>query len=106
LEAYAYEENPSAYPKDVQHLIRQQNKIGWQQLCWGDSVRNGGVLCKIITAYAQHAAETAEAEQTKKKTKKQTGGQRWQVAISGILWDQWWAIWDSQNKDLFGKDAR
>lgn len=29
---------------------------------------------------------------------------RWQVAIIGMLWDQWWAIWVSRNKDLHGAD--
>lgn len=32
-------------------------------------------------------------------------GHRWQVAIIGILWDQWWAVWESRNKDLHGADA-
>jgi hypothetical protein len=49
LVAYAYELNPSAYPKDVRRLIRQQNKIGWRQLFWEDSVANGVSSKTIIT---------------------------------------------------------
>ena len=103
LVAYAYELNPSAYPKDVRRLIRQQNEIGWQQLFMGRFSGEWSVLQD--DNYARKAAETAEEQHTKKKTKKQTG-QRWQVAIIVILWDQWWAIWESRNKDLHGDDAR
>jgi hypothetical protein len=52
--------------------------------------------------YAQKAAEAAHVEG---KIKKQTG-HRWQVSIIGILWDQWWVLWESRNPDLHGEDAR
>ena len=33
-------------------------------------------------------------------------GQRWQVVLIGFLWEQWWAVWESRNKDLHGFDAK
>jgi hypothetical protein len=53
--------------------------------------------------YAQKAEE-AETEQLQKKIKKQTGRQ-WQLALIGLLWEQWWVLWESRNKDLHGKDT-
>jgi exonuclease III len=103
MEAYAYELNPSAYPKEVRRLIRQQNAIGWQQLFLGRFSGEWSALQDNY--YAQKRAEAVEMDQTKKKTKKQTG-QRWQISIIGILWEQWWALWESRNKDLHGEDAR
>ena len=99
LTDYAYELNPSGFPREVRRLIRQQNEIGWQQLFLGRFSNEWGDL------QDDHYAQTrAEAAYDKKKIKKQTG-QRWQVAIIGLLWDQWWAVWESRNKDLHGADA-
>ena len=107
LTDYAYELNPSAYPRDVRRLIRQQNEIGWQQLFLGRFSKEWADLQD--THYVQKAAEAAEqmteAERKQKKTKTQTG-QRWQVAIIGLLWEQWWTLWMSRNQDLHGADAK
>ncbi|KAI2503130.1 hypothetical protein MHU86_11321 [Fragilaria crotonensis] len=89
-----YQLNPQQYPKDVHRLIRQQNDIGWQQLFLGRFSNEWSDIQENY--YAKTAAETAPAA---KKTAKQTG-LRWQVAIIGIIWEQWWALWEIRNKDL------
>lgn len=88
------------YPSDVHRLIKQQNALGWQQLFLGRFSNEWSDLQD--TFYAQKAAENAH---TKKKTTKQTG-HRWQVAMIGLLWEQWWVVWESRNKDLHGADER
>lgn len=95
-----YALNPLMYPPDVHCLIGQQNEIGWQQLFLGRFSNEWSYLQDNF--YAQQAAEEG---QTKKKTKKLTG-QRWQVAMIGLLWDQWWVVWESRNQDLHGADER
>ena len=95
-----YSLNFRNYPADVHRLIQQQNELGWQQLFLGRFSNEWSDLQDNF--YAQKAAEN---EHTKQKTKKQTG-HRWQVALIGLLWDQWWVVWESRNKDLHGADAR
>jgi hypothetical protein len=36
------------------------------------------------------------------KGNKQHTGQRWQTAIIGELWNQWFTLWDMRNSDLHG----
>ena len=108
LTSYAYELNPSAYPADVRRLIRQQNEIGWQQMFLGRFSQEWADLQDTYYANkaAQEAAEATEAEKKKKKKTKTQTGQRWQVTMIGILWEQWWAIWTSRNQDRHGADAK
>ena len=44
-------------------------------------------------------------EEERHKKIKRTG-HRWQVALIGFLWDQWWLVWESRNKALHGADAQ
>ena len=78
----------------------QQNEIGWNQLFLGRFTKEWADLQDNY--YAQKRLEQTDEEN--KKIKKMTG-YRWQVALIGILWDQWWAVWESRNKDLHGADA-
>ncbi|KAI2490364.1 hypothetical protein MHU86_24204 [Fragilaria crotonensis] len=95
-----YTLNSQQYPTEVHQLIRQQNEIGWHQLFLG---RFSNEWSDVQDIY--YAQKDAEAVHNKKKKKKNTG-QRWQVHIIGLLWDQWWALWESRNRDLHGEDAR
>ena len=86
--------DPSSYPSDIQRLIFQQNAIGWRQLFLG--------RFSSEWAYLQENYYFARPRDPKKP--KRTGD-RWQAAMIGLLWDQWWAVWSSRNKDLHGADA-
>ena len=87
--------DPRLYPKDVHQLIWQQNQIGWKHIWLGRFTEAWSDLQDNF--YARRRPRT-------KSTKRQTG-QRWQVAIIGILWDQWRLVWEARNKDLHGADA-
>ena len=43
-------------------------------------------------------------EEEGRKKHKRTG-QKWQTIMIRWLWDQWWELWTSRNKDLHGADA-
>jgi hypothetical protein len=92
-----YQLTPEDYPPAVQRLIRQQNEIGWNQLFLGRFSNEWGDL------QDNYYARLREEKVT--KSKKQTG-QRWQALVISALWEQWWAVWDSRNKDLHGSDAK
>jgi hypothetical protein len=98
---HKFQLNHLDYPSPVHRLIHQQNEIGWQQLFLGRFTKEWADLQDNY--YARKRAEQNDEEN--KKTKKMTG-HRWQVTIIGILWDQWWAVWESRNKDLHGADAK
>ena len=40
------------------------------------------------------------------RPKKSRKGAQWQVAIITCLWDQWYLLWESRDKDFYGADTR
>lgn len=86
--------NPNEYPSDVHRLIRQQNEIGWKQIWLG----------RFSAEWSDLQDSFYTRKQTREKTLKMTG-QRWQVALIGMIWDQWRVIWESRNQDLHGADT-
>ncbi len=36
---------------------------------------------------------------------KHSSGQKWQVAIITVIWEQWYMLWKLRNEDVHGKDA-
>ena len=86
--------DPRLYPKEVHKLIWQQNQIGWKHIWLG----------RFTTEWSD-LEDNFYARRPKAKAVKRQTGQRWQVAIIGILWDQWRLVWEARNKDLHGADA-
>ena len=91
-----YSLSPALYPVEVHRLIHQQNLIGWHHILLG-----------------RHTSEWANLQdnfyirinEEERRTKHKRTGQKWQTTLTTWLWDQWWELWVSRNKDLHGADA-
>jgi hypothetical protein len=82
-------------PIGIRRLIYQQNEIGW------DHMFLGWFSCKWSSLQDEYYARQARATETKRQT-----GQRWQTAIIGAIWQQWFLLWELRNTELHGADAR
>ena len=82
-------------PLSIRRLLHQQNAIGWDHFLLGRFSSEWGAL------QDEYYARQARVTETKRQT-----GQRWQIAIIGTIWQQWFLLWELRNKDLHGADAR
>ena len=89
--------DPEAYPVAVRRVISNQNDIGWHHLFLG---RFGTEWSEIQDVHFIRVNQEAQDKKIKRT------GQRWQVVLIGFLWDQWWSVWESRNRDLHGADAK
>ena len=89
--------DPMAYPADVRRIVSHQNDIGWQHVFLG----------RFATEWSeiQDVHFIRINQETNDKKLKRTG-QRWQVVLVGFMWEQWWKVWESRNRDLHGADAK
>ena len=85
---------PDLYDDAYRRLILNQNAIGWKHIFlgrfawdWADSQDD---------YYATHPGLNP---------KKRRSGERWQVAIISLLWEQWYELWRARNQDVHGADA-
>ena len=82
-------------PLSIRRLLHQQNAIGWDHILLGRFSSEWGSL------QDEYYARQARVTETKRQT-----GQRWQIAIIGAIWQQWFLLWELRNsKDLHGADA-
>ena len=81
-------------PLGIRRLLHQQNAIGWDHLFLGRFSSEWSSL------QDEYYARQARATETKRQT-----GHRWQIAIIGAIWQQWFLLWEQRNKDLHGADA-
>jgi hypothetical protein len=86
-------QHSAQYPDKLGPLIQAQTRIGWRQLfdgrfCkqWGD-IRNAHLYC------SHHQLST-----------KTHSGQKWQVSIITLIWEQWYDVWKLRNDKVHGKD--
>jgi hypothetical protein len=86
------------YTPAVSRIILQQNAIGWDHIFQG---RFSASWSDLQDTYYAHQACTADIE-----SKKGLSGNYWQVAIIGVLWTQWFQLWEIRNHDLHGADKR
>ena len=89
--------DPLAYPEDVRRIIMSQNDVGWHQLFLGRFATEWSEIQDVYFIRINQEAQDKKLKRT---------GQRWQVVLIGFLWEQWWAVWESRNKDLHGFDAK
>ena len=86
-----FELDASKYHHDMQHLIHHQNLIGWQQLFLGRFSWKWSDLQDDFYAVRREPSKM-----------KRLSGQRWQTAIIGAIWEQWYLVWAIRNEDLHG----
>ncbi|KAI2503536.1 hypothetical protein MHU86_10918 [Fragilaria crotonensis] len=91
----SYQLETAIYDDEYERLITQQNKIGWRHIFLGR------FSCEWVDLQDAHYA--TRPNYNSKKSKK---GSKWQVAMIGRLWDNWYLLWESRNNDLHGADAR
>jgi hypothetical protein len=87
--------DPTPYPHAFRRAIQQQNSIGWQHVFQGRFSHEWSDIQDGF--YASHHDHTG--------TPQRRTGQRWQVAVIGVLWKQWKVLWASRNQDLHGTTA-
>ena len=84
------------YPIELHRLINQQNLIGWHHILLGRFTNEWATL--------QDNFFIRINEEERRKKHKRTG-QKWQTTMISWLWDQWWELWISRNKDVHGADT-
>ena len=90
------EVSPVLYPKDVRHLVIQQNAIGWRQLF---NVRFTVEWAKLQQEYYSKHRKKQDGN------KRRRDGSQWQVKLIVLMWDQWRLLWSLRNSDVHGKDS-
>ncbi|KAI2493958.1 hypothetical protein MHU86_20566 [Fragilaria crotonensis] len=90
-----YQLETAIYDDEYERLIVQQNRIGWKHIFLGR------FSCEW--ADLQDAHYVTRPNYNSKKSRK---GAKWQVAIIGRLWDDWYLLWESRNNDLHGANAQ
>ena len=86
-----YTLDPMQHHHDMRQLIHQQNLIGWHQVFLG----------RFSWKWSDLQDDFYAVRREPGKMKRLTG-QRWQTAIIGALWEQWYLVWAIRNADLHG----
>ena len=81
------------YAVELHPLINTQTRIGWRQLF------NGRFSKQWEDIQNTHLYRVRDQLPTKNNS-----GQRWQVAIITVIWEQWYDLWKLRNADVHGKD--
>ncbi len=89
------EDNPHSaqYSEELGPLIRAQTRIGWRQLFNGRFCKQWGDVQNAHLYRSRHQVSTQTHS-----------GQKWQVAIITLIWEQWYEVWKLRNDDVHGKD--
>ena len=83
--------DPKEYPVEFRRLVRQQNKIGWEQVFSG----------RFSKLWARHQHSFYKAN---KLLKKKRNGHLWMVAVTTKIWTEWYKIWEARNGVVHGHD--
>ena len=86
--------DPTSYPSELHRLIAQQNAIGW------DHLFHGRFSAEWSRLQDEYYARLVNTDNEKRRT-----GHRWQTAIIGKIWDQWFLLWAMRNEDKHGADT-
>ena len=81
------------YPMELRSLIDAQTRIGWRQLFNGRFCQQWADIQNTHLYNIRHHLTT-----------KNNSGQKWQVAIITVLWEEWHSLWVMRNEDVHGKD--
>ena len=81
------------YPEELHPLIRAQTSIGWRQLFNGRFCQHWGDIQNSHLYRIRNDLPT-----------KNNSGQKWQVTIITLIWEQWYDLWKLRNEDVHGKD--
>ena len=81
------------YSKELRPLIRAQTQIGWRQLF------NGRFCLQWGEIQNSHLYRFRNDLPTKNNL-----GQKWQVTIITLIWEQWYDLWKIRNADVHGTD--
>ncbi len=84
----------SPYPVKLHPLIQAQNCIGWRQLFNGRFCQQWGDIQNDYLYQNRHHLPT-----------KKSSGQKWQIAIITVIWEQWYVLWKLRNEDVHGNDT-
>ena len=79
------------YPAEYQQVVREQTKIGWNQIYKGRWSQKWAIL------QSQHCRNT-------RPTSPQATGPKWVLSIGRLLMDQWLELWQIRNQERHGKD--
>ena len=82
------------YEDEYRRLILSQNSIGWKHLFMG----------RFSNDWAAHQDDFYFTNPGI-NPKKRRSGERWQVAIIGVVWESWNEVWKTRNQDVHGADA-
>ena len=89
------------YPLDLHAVIRQQNKVGWNQVMLGRFVTEWR---RIQARYSERITQPTRATNSEIQSKRTP--EQWLIGLISVLWDQWYLLWDDRNHDLHGRDAQ
>jgi hypothetical protein len=81
------------YAQELTPLINAHTRIGWRQLFNG--------------RFCQHWADIQTTHLYNIRNQlptKHNSGQKWQVTIITVLWEEWHKLWIQRNADVHGKD--
>lgn len=81
------------YEIELHPLINTQTRLGWRQMFNGRFCNQWEDIQNTHLYQVRHHLPT-----------KNNSGQRWQVAIITIIWEQWYDLWKMRNADVHGKD--
>jgi hypothetical protein len=84
------------YSPAVRRVIFQQNRIGWDHVFQGQFSLSWSDL---QDDYYVQQARIADTDNPQRLT-----GNYWQAATIGVIWTQWFQLWEMRNNDLHGAD--
>ena len=93
-EPFTYQLEDAIYEEEFTRLITQQNQIGWHNIFLGRFSGEWELL-----------QDNHYRTQPNYNSKKSPRGSRWQVAIIGTIWTQWYKVWVLRNSDVHGADS-
>ncbi len=89
-----FEVNVDEYSSRIHGILKQQTTIGWNQIF-------SGRFCQELSVWQETNYHTSRHQRS---TKHHTG-ERWQVALIILVWEQWYLLWTTRNQDAHGADA-
>ena len=81
------------YALELRPLIHAQTRIGWRHLFNGRFCQQWADIQNTHLYNIRHHLTT-----------KNNSGQKWQVVIISVLWEEWHNLWVMRNADVHGKD--
>ena len=85
---------PERYHPTLRQIIRQQNKIGWDQIFTG----------RFAIAWSKH--QSLYFEHFRGSDDIQKHGTAWQANLIKFVWERWYMLWTQRNQEVHGRDER